>query len=253
MAYSDREKKIIDLLRGRQSVGNREIASRLYVSPATLRRDLAKMEEKGLILRMHGAAALNYSRFSEAFPFDLQTALNAFSRKEIANKAAAFLRHGDVIMMDGSPAVSALVPVLSRFKDVIAITNGVKTAYQLGLLGIQCISTGGRLRTDSMTLTGGEALDTLNRYEADLCLVGCSGVTEDGLIYESSEAEAEMKQEMIRRSGKRVLVLKGNCVPHPSWTCFSDLRQFDGLLSEEAVPEKFSALLRSPSGSRRTF
>ncbi len=253
MAYSDREEKIIDLLRGRQSVGNREIAARLYVSPATLRRDLAKMEEKGLILRMHGAAALNYRRFSEAFPVDLQATLNAFGRKEIAKKAAAFLRHGDVVMLDGSPAVSELVPVLSRFRDVIAITNGVKTAYQLGLLGIQCISTGGRLRTDSMTLTGRDALDTLSRYEADLCLVGCSGVTEDGLIHENSEAEAEVKQEMIKRSGKRVLVLKDGRVPHPSRSCFSDVRQFDGLLSEEAVPENLSALLRSPSGSRRTF
>ena len=58
---------------------------------------------------------------------------------------------------------------------------------------------------------------------------------------------------MIKRSGKRVLVLKDGRVPHSSGTCFSDLRVFDGLLSEEAVPEKLSELLRSPSGSRRTF
>lgn len=244
MNYNDREAKIISILKGRQSVKNREIGERLYVSPATLRRDLARMEEKGLITRLHGSAQLNYRIGEETAPKEVLEQAYYAERQKIAKAASRFLNHGDVIFMDGSETVHQLVPYLAAFKDVIVITNGVKNAYLLSEMGVQTIVTGGRLMNGSYALVGRDAVLSIRNYNADICFFTASMLSASGELSADSPEEGDVRREMILHSRKRILMLESRKFPGNAFMNFSDLSEIDELITETGLTDSLRQILR---------
>lgn len=53
---SERQQAILDLLDQHHSVTVNEISNTLGVSAMTIRRDLAELADKGLLVRVHGGA-----------------------------------------------------------------------------------------------------------------------------------------------------------------------------------------------------
>ena len=58
MLTSERQNKILEYLKERKTAFVRDLAAALYVSEATVRRDLNEMQKLGLIERSHGGAIL---------------------------------------------------------------------------------------------------------------------------------------------------------------------------------------------------
>lgn len=56
-----RYENIMELLLDKREVTVTELSERLHVTGKTIREDLAKLEEKGLLKRMHGGAVLAQS------------------------------------------------------------------------------------------------------------------------------------------------------------------------------------------------
>jgi len=100
MHAAEREAVILDALRGTGFVSYRELETRLDASPATIRRDLTRLEEGGRIVRVHGgaklaAAAATASAPEPAFqlagtPFD-EAITQHLAQKQAIGRAAAAL------------------------------------------------------------------------------------------------------------------------------------------------------------------
>ena len=58
MLTLERQNDILEYLKQNKTATVRDLATRLYVSDATIRRDLAEMEILGLLRRSHGGAVL---------------------------------------------------------------------------------------------------------------------------------------------------------------------------------------------------
>ena len=58
MALTERQNEILKRLKENKTAGVNELAEELYVSEATIRRDLNEMKNMGLIERSHGGAIL---------------------------------------------------------------------------------------------------------------------------------------------------------------------------------------------------
>ena len=55
MLILERQEKIIEYLKAHKSEKTAALARAMYVSEATVRRDIAEMEKLGLVRRSHGA------------------------------------------------------------------------------------------------------------------------------------------------------------------------------------------------------
>ena len=58
MLEVERFEKIMEYLREKKTAPVNVLAKRLFVSEATMRRDLSELERKGLVKRLHGGAIL---------------------------------------------------------------------------------------------------------------------------------------------------------------------------------------------------
>ena len=58
MLIDERQNQILEIIKEKVFVRVDELAARVYASPATIRRDLALLDQAGLIQRLHGEGAV---------------------------------------------------------------------------------------------------------------------------------------------------------------------------------------------------
>ncbi len=182
MLINERHNLIILELQKNPGITVREMAQKLNYSEPTIRRDYTELERRGILTKYYGGAALNRSvgAADQEIPFVLRENERSKPKEKMGMLASRHIRDGMVIMLDGSTSAYHLVPYLSRFKDIIVITSGAKTAVALAELQIPVFCTGGRMRTNSFSYIGKEAEDAVRRYNADIAFFSCHGLSEDG-------------------------------------------------------------------------
>ena len=203
----DREKAILELILKNKKVSVKELASCLYASQPSIRRDLQSLEQQQLIRRVHGGAVLEeHSASISRIPFLLREMENSDAKLMMARRAMEYVKDGDVIFLDASSSAYALVAFLAAKSNLTVITSGVKTLAALGDYGINAYSTGGQLLATCQSLVGQDACATIERYNADLFFFSCRGISEDGMATDFSIEENLVRQAMMRRSARSILL-----------------------------------------------
>ena len=243
MPFSDREEKILDILRRQGSAGADEMARELYISRPTLRRDLIKLEQKGAVNRTHGGAKLTTRPADDTIPASLRMDEDSRAKNMIAAEAAKLVRDGDTVMLDGSTTALHLAAALREKHDVVVITSGARTALILGGMGINTICTGGQLIGSSESFIGGDALRTISCYNADVVFFSCRGLDDEGNLTDNSVGEDLVRLEMMKRSRKSVLLLDSGKIGR---RCLHNLRhvsEIDHVVCDKPLPEDIRALV----------
>ena len=206
MPFYDREDKILNILKSENSLTLGELAKRLYVSLPTVRRDLIKLDKKGLVVRSHGSVSIKRTAADTKIPFALREDERSEEKDRMARRAAALVKNGDTVMLDGSTSAYHIIPYLAEKKDIIVITSGAKAALLLAELGIQTVSSGGKMINRSFSYVGEDANATISRYNADIAFFSCRGLSDDKIPSDNSAEENEVRRTMMRNSQKRILL-----------------------------------------------
>ncbi len=113
MIPEERRKQILDVLEKRKYVSVEELASLLYVSLPTVRRDLSELEREGVLTRTHGGASCNMAdRFLA--PFAMREKMNRIEKQQIANIAAGLIENGDTIFLSSGSKSRDFAKALNR-------------------------------------------------------------------------------------------------------------------------------------------
>ena len=203
----DREKQILEILLKEKKVSVQQLANALYISEPSVRRDLQSLEKQNLIKRVHGGAVLEETALSKnKIPFLIREYEQSSAKAMIAQKAIDLISDNDVIFMDASTSCYYLIPFLASKRNITVITNGVKALIKLAEYGISAISTGGDLLNNCLALVGEEAHRTIERYNADVALFSCRGISDDGYLTDISPEENNARRKMIQHAKKSYLL-----------------------------------------------
>ncbi|QDH20651.1 DeoR/GlpR family DNA-binding transcription regulator [Saccharibacillus brassicae] len=117
-----RHEKIMEILIERQEIGVGELSSLLDVTGKTIREDLARLEEKGLLTRVHGGAMLAQNdQFGILSPRGTGDR-HAAEKAEIAARALRYIEPGDIIALDGGGTTLEMARQLEN-APLTVITN----------------------------------------------------------------------------------------------------------------------------------
>ena len=234
MPFYEREQKLLNLIVQSGHISVNDLSKKLFISKPTVRRDLLKLEKKGIILRNHGGAELLKKSADETIPFFLREQEQNEAKQQIAAKAAKLISDGDTLMLDGTTSAYCLIPYLSRFQNLIVITTGLKAASLLSSLNIKTICTGGEILSGSFSLIGPEALHTIRHYNADICFFSCRGLSDDGLLTDNSIEENQIRKAMLMQSRKKVLLCDRSKIGHTFLNTLCTLEDIDTVITENA-------------------
>ena len=205
MLSIERRQKILERLQQDKKVYVSVLSEDFKVTQETIRRDLERLEKKGLLQRSHGGAVSAHPT-NEDLPFTIRTSAHSSEKQIIAQKAVNLINNGSTIMADSSTTVLTLVDLLQGKTDITIITNSVKLLNDYAGSSFSLIGTGGSLRAHSFALVGHQACQTLEDYNVDLALISCKGLDMDRGIMESNEPESLVKKTMIAQAKTTILL-----------------------------------------------
>ncbi len=236
MMIGERHRRIIDELRANPDIGVKELARKLYVSEPTVRRDLTALHDKGIITKMYGGAMLNAAYSFYEIPFSLRASEKSDVKNDIAKQAAALVEDGMIVMLDGSTSAYHMVPHLARYKNLIVITSGAKTALMLAEANIRTFCTGGQMIIHSYSYVGEQAEAFVRNFNADILFFSCHGLDGEGRMTDNAIEEANLRKVMFRYAKKKILLCDGGKIGKSCLYNMGELGNIDAVISDVELP-----------------
>lgn len=205
MLPADRLQVIADLVRERGSVRARDLVDALGVTDETIRRDLARLAERGVLRRSHGGAIALRPGDETDTSFRLRE--HAAEKLAIGRRAAELVADGSSIILDSGTTTLGLARALHGKRELVVVTTAVTNAVELvGNPGTTVIMTGGVIRPNTFGASGQLAAATLRSLHVDQVFLAIHSVSvEGGLTYPLFE-EVDAKRAMIEAASEVILL-----------------------------------------------
>ncbi|MGP3924966.1 DeoR/GlpR family DNA-binding transcription regulator [Streptomyces sp. 8N616] len=204
-----RHQLILRALRSGGPAAIADLSEQLGVSAATVRRDLLKLEEAGLLSRVHGGAVIEEGDQPSAEVAEVRVT----EKDEIAVRAATMIENGQSVLLDIGTTAYRLARQLHGRRLTVITSNLVVYEELADDHGIELVLLGGMVRREYRSLAGFLTEDNLRQLHADWLFLGTSGVRPSGQIMDMTVVEVPVKRAMIAASDKVVLLADAGKFP----------------------------------------
>ncbi len=223
-----RRRTILDILSKEEKITADILASRLNVSPLTIRRDLLYWESKNKVVLAYGKITLKES--IHVFNNELSDIENR--KNSIAKKACEFIDDGDTVFINTSSTALLILRYL-KDKKVNIITNNANAVFFPKDYRVNILLTGGELREPKESMTGEFALSTISKVTANKCIIGCSGITSSIGITTKVLAEVPINEQMLKNTtGMKLVLADSSKINHNDSFVSSSLDSIDYLITD---------------------
>jgi DeoR family transcriptional regulator, copper-sensing transcriptional repressor len=127
---TDRQRKIIEILRSAGSIDTHSLASELGVSTMTIHRDLNKLADAGVIHKVHGGATLQQPHESPTRPEfcsmckkTVQDRTGFYIHTKEGIKKSACCPHCGLILLKQTPNVESAIATDYLYGTIVSITQ----------------------------------------------------------------------------------------------------------------------------------
>lgn len=240
MQKNERLNEILLILNSCQYVTVEFLSRELHISASSIRRDLALLENRGLVKRSYGGVELMTSG-NRVIPFSMRSHENPLEKKRIARRAASLVNEGDVLYLDGSTSSYYMIDYLAAIKNITVATNSIDSICQLAQYDIRAFCTGGHVsRENKAVLTGGFAEHLIGNLHADYAFFSAQAIGTDGNIYDCYESEVPLRKSMLKNAGKRVLLSDGSKFNNTSVFLIENICHIDYVITDIPLDREFT-------------
>jgi DeoR family transcriptional regulator, fructose operon transcriptional repressor len=230
-----RRRRIMALLKKSRIMRVDELVDELGVSAATVRRDLAVLEDCGELRRIHGGATVA-DAYDEEPLFDDKTAFAVEQKRRIAEAAVKLIHPKGVIYLDGGSTVLELARHLVSFSRLTVVTNSLRVVEIFKSSGPRMIITGGECRLLSQTFVGPLTRGVLEQMNFDLAFMGTIGVSAEKGLTTTDPAEAFTKEQVMKAATRSVLLADSSKFGKTSFVRFGSVNQLAVTISDLNMP-----------------
>lgn len=239
MLAIERRNQILERLQTEKRVVVSELSQVYGVSEETIRRDLEKLENDGLVIKSYGGAVLNEHSIFD-MPFNIRKNQKILEKQTMAGLAADLVRDGEAVMLDASSTAVYLAKGMKKRKKLTVITNSVEIVVELfDMPEWTVISTGGVSRERSFALVGPRADQMILGYHVDKTFISCKGFSLEHGITDSDEQDANCKRLMLQAAKERILVADGSKFGKTAFTKVADLTMIDQVVTDQKPSQEW--------------
>jgi len=211
------------------------LADRFGVSTVTLRKDLERLERRGMLRRIRGGALAVPS--SDEGAFDMRLRQSEAAKRAIAKEAAKLVKPGNVIAIDSSTTGHFLAQELLDLSSLVVITNGLRTA-QLFLTCSQAtvLMPGGMLRRSAESMVGHFGDVLAGRGRINKGFFGLVGLSLQRGLMDIAPEEAQAKEAIADVCDHIYGLFDSSKVGRFGMHAFVTPERITQLISDDAVP-----------------
>ena len=181
--------EILKLVSEFEKIDVNSLSEKLQVSKVTIRKDLDKLESKGLLHREHGYAVLN-----SGDDINVRLSFQYDTKKRIAREAAKLIKDNDTVLIEsGSTCALLAEEICQTKKNVKIVTNSYFIAdYIQEYDSCKIILLGGEFQKESRVTVVPFAFVGVDGYDDELGFTG-----KDMMRSEVVQAMSDVSKEVI--------------------------------------------------------
>jgi DeoR family transcriptional regulator, glycerol-3-phosphate regulon repressor len=234
---------LLNVVKSQGSVTVDELATQLGVTLQTVRRDVQKMAEDGLLARFHGGVRIPSSTIQN-IEHQQRESLNADGKTRIAKAVAAAVPNDCSLILNIGTTTEAIAKALINHTGLRVITNNLNVASILSVNpACEVIVVGGVVRTRDRGIVGEAAVEFIKQFKVDIAIIGISGIETDGTLRDYDYREVKVSQAIISHAREVWLAADQSKFNRPAMVELARLSQIDKLFTDAKPPEPYPALL----------
>jgi DeoR family fructose operon transcriptional repressor len=238
MLTEERQARILEVLsESKKGVVTVSALSQLFsVSGMTIRRDLSRLEEAGLVRRVHGGA-VSYEGVVYEKPFLTREEEYGREKQEIGRLAAQMIANGQTIILDAGTTTQQIARNLAQKEGLTVVTHAIPVAVALSnYLRIQTIMLGGMLKRKELCMVGPPVIEELSRMSVDKLFLSAAGFTVERGATDPDIRETEVKRAMVKAAKEVILVADSSKYGYVAFAQIAPLRAIHTIVTDEGLP-----------------
>jgi DeoR family transcriptional regulator of aga operon len=236
----ERMRSLLDLLALRAQAAPLtldELVAELGVSKATLRRDLAALEDEQLVVRTHGGArAVDVEAGALEIPVRLRTGQASLAKQAIGRATARLIPTGEphTLAVCGGTTTTEVIRALRRRTGLTVITNALPLAAEAApWSNIRVVITGGLVRAHSLEAVGPLSESAFSSFTVATAILGADGVSAEHGVTTHDEIEARSNRAMVTHAHRVIVVADSRKIGKATRASLTGLAKVHDLVTDE--------------------
>lgn len=177
-----------------------ELAEKLNVSTMTIRRDLAKFAEEGIVTLEHGGAILNGGSLFE-YGMSVKQSEYVEEKQRIAKQCLTYIKDGQSVYLDSGTTPEEIAKLLVNRRHITVMTHSLLAANALAASNqVNLIMCPGVYRERSMAFMGQMTDDFIARFHIDILFLSVEGVDSEYGVSVQNTVDGYTKKMLIEHS-----------------------------------------------------
>ncbi len=236
MFAEERYRQISSLVSADGRVTVAGLSSRFGITKETVRRDLALLENDGVLRRVHGGAIVGGGATTNEPSLISRSTRHAAEKKRIAHAALELMPTTGAVVLDAGSTTGALAELLAEDarSGLAVITHSLPIAASISAAGLSVELVGGRVRALTSAAVGSSTVACLTRLRADVAFLGANGIAAPFGLSTPDVDEAAVKTAIVRSARRVVLLADSSKYTEESLVSFAHLEDIDALITDRA-------------------
>ena len=234
-----RKEYILNAMNDTGILHTNEITNQCKVSELTIRRDLTKLESKGLLIRTHGGAVKSKAT-DIIFNYDQRFNQNRQNKEEICQLAANYIDEGDIIFIDCGTTLSLITQFITKLKTLTVITTSLPVISELMKFpNIRLSLIGGEIDYERQAVYGSIAEKNIEMYHANKAFIGADGISMKKGLSSYDEKEGTTTWMMMENSDEVFLLCDSSKIEKNSFIKFASISKMDHLITDQMISPEY--------------
>ena len=235
MLTRQRKQLLLERLRRDGHIIAKVLSQELGLSEDTIRRDLRELAQEGHLQRVHGGALLASPAVAD---FAGRRGIAAAGKVAIGRAAAALVRPGQVIFLDGGTTAVQMARHLAADLRATVVTHSPSVAVELveEHPGIEVVLLGGKLFKHSVVAVGAAVIEAVARIRADTFFLGVTGIHPEAGLSTGDLEEAHVKRALCGSAAETVVLASTEKLHTASAYVIAPIGEVSGMVVERDVP-----------------
>ncbi|MFO7528996.1 MAG: DeoR/GlpR family DNA-binding transcription regulator [Marinobacter sp.] len=212
MGAEDRQQSILEWVHKQKHVEVEDIAQRFGVTTQTIRRDINKLCEQGLLRRRYGGVSLPPN--TSIAPVENEQVRHFAAKQQMAHRVAEDIPEGSTVSLGVGSTIEFVARALIHHQSLRILTNNLRVASALsGNPGIEVIVSGGQYRHNHHDVVGPEVTSFFSSFITDFGIISTGSMAPEHGLMDYDIREAEVSRAIIANTRTRLLV-----ADHSKWS-----------------------------------
>ena len=238
----DRQNKIQQLVQTKGYVTIDFLAQEFEVTPQTIRRDINRLNKKGLIHRYHGGAGM--APTTENVAYNKRKILCYQEKQRIAQKVARQIPDRASLFINIGTTTEAVALALHNHRQLRVITNNLNVASIMSAKeNFEVIVAGGMVRHRDCGIVGTATIDFIQQFKVDFGIIGISGIDSDGTLLDFDYREVRAARSIIDNSRKVYLAADHTKFGRNAMVRLGNISEINALFTDQRPPSPLIELM----------